>query len=368
MTPFVRLLQTLVGTPRIRHKTSRGPSWRPTLELLEDRRVLSTVSTITSNFNGTAIPADDYLWFSSVAKVQGVGSSPVTLNITNQKITFTANGTPYNLSVPDTVLTLTPGATSAATVFNSGSGAWNTNVPAQFSGNVFLGGLTFRATAGLPGGVNPVSWQASFSSDTAGIKVNWQWAAAVYSQFSSDPGTLGVKPVDDNHLSAYQNSDHAGTPENFKAFVLGGARGGGGSNFTGSYSATNSVVPSVGAPPSSLSGFVYEDDNNNGIKEGSEIGIAGVVITLTGTDTQGHSVYLTAVTDVNGFYSFTGLVAGTYALSKGTPAGFTDGLSSVGTIGGNPNGNAQTDLINQIVLGAGQNGIQYNFAELLAGS
>jgi hypothetical protein len=35
---------------------------------------------------------------------------------------------------------------------------------------------------------------------------------------------LGVKPVDDNKASIYQNSDHAGTPENFKTFATGGAR------------------------------------------------------------------------------------------------------------------------------------------------
>jgi hypothetical protein len=58
--------------------------------------------------------------------------------------------------------------------------------------------------------------------------VQWQWAAAVYSQFGADYNSLGVKPVDDNCGSQYQNSDHAGTPENYKQFALGGARGGGG--------------------------------------------------------------------------------------------------------------------------------------------
>jgi hypothetical protein len=40
-----------------------------------------------------------------------------------------------------------------------------------------------------------------------------------------------------------KNSDHAGTPENFKPFVIGGARGGGGSNYTGLYSGTGKVTP-----------------------------------------------------------------------------------------------------------------------------
>jgi hypothetical protein len=47
--------------------------------------------------------------------------------------------------------------------------------------------------------------------------------------------------VDDKNASQYNNSDQAGTPENFKQFVIGGARGGGGSNYTGSYSGTAAV-------------------------------------------------------------------------------------------------------------------------------
>ena len=83
----------------------------------------------------------------------------------------------------------------------------------------------------------------SSSSDTPGVSVQWKWAAAVYTNFSADYNALGVKPVDDNRASQYRNSDHAGTPENFKAYVIGGARGGGGSNYTGSLSRTARVGP-----------------------------------------------------------------------------------------------------------------------------
>ena len=42
--------------------------------------------------------------------------------------------------------------------------------------------------------------------------------------------------MDDNKADInYKNSDHAGTPENDLKFVIGGARGGGGNNFTGGY-------------------------------------------------------------------------------------------------------------------------------------
>ena len=31
-----------------------------------------------------------------------------------------------------------------------------------------------------------------------GVRVQWKWAAAVYTNFSSDYEAVGVKPVDDN--------------------------------------------------------------------------------------------------------------------------------------------------------------------------
>jgi hypothetical protein len=96
-------------------------------------------------------------------------------------------------------------------------------------------------TTALPGGIDDVTWAGQFLSDTPGVSVNWKWAAAVYTTFSTDYNAVGVKPVDDNEASQYQNSDHAGTPEAFKPFVIGGARGGGRLQLTGSYSGTGSV-------------------------------------------------------------------------------------------------------------------------------
>jgi hypothetical protein len=78
----------------------------------------------------------------------------------------------------------------------------------------------------FPGGINPVTWSGTFTSDTPGVTIDWQWAAAVYTSFSSNPSQLGIKPVDDKQASIYQNSDHAGAPESFKGFVVGGAPGG----------------------------------------------------------------------------------------------------------------------------------------------
>src|SRR5438094_6819738 len=105
-------------------------------------------------------------------------------------------------------------------------------------------GSRFRSTS--PGGIKQVTWTCQLSSDAPGIRIQWKWAAAVYTDFSPDPNSLGVKPVDGDG-SVYENANEAGTPENFRRFVIGGARGGGGSNFTGGHSGTKGGGVSLGA-------------------------------------------------------------------------------------------------------------------------
>jgi len=204
--------------------------------------------SITSNFNGTPILGGDYVWFSSVIKVRGLGSDPVTIGFAGPPIIFSANGAGVMVPVLPAQLTFSPGVALATTDFVAGQ--WVTTVPSSgLAGNVFLSGAALLvAPGGLPGGIQNITWQGMFCSSAPGISVQWQWAAAVY-RFAGllDQGYegLGVKPVDDNKASLYKNSDHAGTPENFRRYVVGGARGGGGSNFTGSYSGTANCDSSI---------------------------------------------------------------------------------------------------------------------------
>jgi hypothetical protein len=95
--------------------------------------------------------------------------------------------------------------------------------------------------AGLPADVEPVTWCGTFASDTPGVDIGWRWAAAAYSSFSGDNTVLGVRPTDSDHDNPSINQDHAGTPERFKVFVIPGARGKGGTNYTGSYTGSNKI-------------------------------------------------------------------------------------------------------------------------------
>jgi alpha-tubulin suppressor-like RCC1 family protein len=199
--------------------------------------------TIISNFNGTPIPGNSYLWFNAVLKPSGLNGTngPVTVRFIDQTIT---SGN-FNLNPPDTTVIFDPNAICASAVVTN-TGQWIITAPKSgLSGNTFLSGLSYQVpAAGLPGGINPVSWSGTFTTDTAGVSLNWQWAAAVYTTFNANNGVLGVKATDDNqHDCTYHNSDHAGTPEQYKSSVVGGARGGGGSNYTGGLSGTESISP-----------------------------------------------------------------------------------------------------------------------------
>jgi hypothetical protein len=205
---------------------------------------LGESSAIASNFNGTPIGSGDSIWFNSVLHPKGLSKTgTVVVCITNQVISYEDSSGPQELSVPDAQITFNPDLDQANTFFDGSM--WSTSAPSfHVAGNTFLSGLAFQPEGGFPGGVHDIVWSAQFQSDTNGVSLEWKWAAAAYRSFSDDYNALMVKPVDDNKASVYLNSDHAGTPEAFKANVTGGATGGGGSNFTGSLSGTASVVPS----------------------------------------------------------------------------------------------------------------------------
>ena len=167
--------------------------------------------------------------------------APVTIYLRNQHILFTANSIAYDLTPPDAQTTFDPAAGGDDGL--SGSNEWNTVVPLAASGNQFYSGMawSFPCPDGFPGSVHPVSWTATFYANKPGVSVDWTWSAAAYTSFTTAYAALGVKATDSNQYLPDMNSDHAGTPENFKAFVTGGATGGGGSNYTGSLCSSHAV-------------------------------------------------------------------------------------------------------------------------------
>jgi hypothetical protein len=150
--------------------------------------------------------------------------------------------------VPNAQITFSPTATCATTSFNAATNTWLATVPISGTDDIFLDGLAFPVPASFANVNGQVSgnviWQGTFGTNTPSVSMQWKWGAAVYTCFTTDYNQLMVKATHQN-ACGYNNGDQAGTPENlqFQSCVVGGARGGGGSNFTGSWSGTLSVSP-----------------------------------------------------------------------------------------------------------------------------
>jgi hypothetical protein len=112
--------------------------------------------------------------------------------------------------------------------------------------------------------------------------------------------------------------------------------------------------------PALISGSVYSDGNNNGIRDPKEPGIPNVQITLTGTDDLGNSVTLTTTTDKNGNYAFSNLRPGTYTISEKQPGGYSEGKDTAGPLGGDA---TVKDIISSITIGSGDSAIDNLFGE-----
>jgi len=118
--------------------------------------------------------------------------------------------------------------------------------------------------------------------------------------------------------------------------------------------------------PATLSGVVYNDVGGNGIyNSATDVGIAGVTVTVTGTNDLAQSVSVSVVTGLNGSYSIPGLRPGTYTITQTSPpqTGFTNESSNETFALG---GTASPGQIANIVVPNGGVGGNYNLPQVQA--
>ena len=210
----------------------------------------SAASTIKADFNKSAItgtPADPtYIWFNSNFKIEkGTVVAGTQIRLQNAEVMI--NEQVYD--VPNANITFQSGS-CASTSYDPVTETWNTTVPLAGSDEIFLSGLAVPIVS-LKGDAK-ASWEGTFQTNTPGLCVNWKWGAAVYSSFTvinDDPYTIDYNAATikaaHNGACGINNSDHAGTPQNagIRASLQKGARGDGGTNFTGSLSGGVKVCP-----------------------------------------------------------------------------------------------------------------------------
>lgn len=80
----------------------------------------------------------------------------------------------------------------------------------------------------------------------------------------------------------------------------------------------------VAPPTGEIGDFVWYDVNGNGVQELGEPGLPGVTVTL------GGAASASTTTDANGAYLFSGLAAGSYTVTVGTPGGYVATTSNAG--------------------------------------
>lgn len=205
------------------------------------KKIACTEESIFATFNNTAIAAGNWIWFSSVFHPNNyIGR----FHMARSHITIVAGTTTYDLPTPGSRISLHASQTLHLN-WAAHNNIWWLMAPENTSGNDFMNAFAWQVPApGIPGHAM-VTWNAQFFSKGQHT-INWQWGAAVYTQmpagFPPDYNLIGAKPLDDNHYPPF-NSDHAGTPENIKSFLIAGATGGGGSDYTGGLSSTAAVIP-----------------------------------------------------------------------------------------------------------------------------
>ncbi|PCM43531.1 SdrD B-like domain-containing protein [Marinobacter sp. ANT_B65] len=193
---------------------------------------------------------------------------------------------------------------------------------------------TGALVSGIPTLQNPAQTSASGSYVFSGLP------AGTYSvcQNGQPTGSLNANPVAGsiNMLNGSTGTEGvasnpaSGSPSSQIAGIQLDANGAG--EVSGS---VGNLFPEV--TPSRLGGSVYIDLNNDGVRQGNETGLPGVVVTLSGTDWQGQAVSRTTTTDSNGNYVFDDLPPGEYTVTEpDQPAGTANGITSAGSTGGTP--------------------------------
>ena len=296
-------------------------------------------------------------------------AQPVVGGVTTLNGRSTAGSTGGSATPASAATSAISGITLAAGA-DSSDNRFGELLPVAISGTVFID-INNNALQNLPGdaGLPGVILQITGTDDLG--------AAVSRSVTSAADGSYSIADLRPGTYTVTEPTQPVGTSN---GQTVAGSAGGTATAITTAPSAVSGIVLLSGGavstgnnfaeiPSSSvLNGRVWLDSNNNGLIDGSEAGIAGVTVELSGTDGAGRAVTRSTTTDSTGGYSFDQLAPGTYAVREPTqPAGTVNGSTVVGSRGGSATGvGTAPSVISGVTLGVGESASANNFGEVPA--
>ncbi|HEV8060387.1 MAG TPA: Ig-like domain repeat protein [Gemmataceae bacterium] len=292
-------------------------------------------------------------------------TNATTILVTGGQLTLRIDTVEESTGYSQAAISITGGTVDLGTAIDLGGNTINVNGTGEFVHNttpnvVPATGDTFEVNA------NPLSAASlSFTSETSSIG-NAILGQPVTFKATVQADGLGTPTGCVDFFDATTNTDlgsavlsGGSAALTTSALTVGNhiiwASYSGDANFLLSQDATSVTA----IPPSSLSGTVFTDFNDDGRIDFGEGGIANVAIALTGTDDLGHSVCLCQTTNGDGAYVFLNLRPGNYQITETQPAGYPQGIDTVGTAGGSL---VATDQF-FVQLAQDVDGLNYNFGE-----
>jgi hypothetical protein len=190
-----------------------------------------TISNTSWNVFDIPTGTSPVVWVHAhIGKPSGI-STTTTSTVQFVNVSLNLNGTVHQL--PDGLLTFNPSAPLVSTtMYNVSLNRWKTVVnPNNLSDEIFFTGAAIPVTPSIAAGAK-ATLTFTVHSSAPKLSFSWQWSAAVYTFWPPDWNQAQIQP--------FHQSYHAGTPLNttVQHSLIQGPRGGGGSNFTGSWSAT----------------------------------------------------------------------------------------------------------------------------------
>jgi len=201
-----------------------------------------------TNFNNTpnGVGVETSLWINIHTKIKTtdlqsngdfiqINQAFITLN--NVASTPSVN----NTHIPDGIIIADATVTAPVTYFAESISTWVTKVPVGYSSSdIFISGGIINSSTGfsVSSGKSSVLSASWSSNKGANLSSSWFYGLSCYQpQFSySDIGGTGLV------ASVGGTGVKAGTPIPEQQYLVAGGSGGGGSNYTGSYSSTDNFV------------------------------------------------------------------------------------------------------------------------------